>query len=413
MYEEYLYTIKSISKDITTLTNINSTFINTDGIREVECFYLMPPYILQDFFDKNSRKFMPINKIEMHYDATTYTNQYEMNFIISPVKIKDTHMGYLVLGPYLLAAPTNTMIQDVIIKMNLPATIHHVLKQYYFSLELLTEGKVSTIMKCLIRMLVNIPHLTHEFNMNISHTKESDPLLNQTEDSIFNAQMHLDLIEKRYENENRLYEAVEKGDFKAASDVVFDSKFMFKFIERVPNNPLRSMKNLFFVYSALLRKAAEKGGVHPIYTDSVSGKYAVLIERINATTEFGKLYSKMLYEYCELVRTHSVRKYSPFVGKLIEYINLNLEKPLSLTIMADILNSTPSTISRKFKEEVGESVTDYINSLRIEEAVKLMEHKNYSLTQIALKVGYNDVNYFTKVFKKIKGCTPSEYKKEL
>ena len=70
-------------------------------------------------------------------------------------------------------------------------------------------------------------------------------------------------------------------------------------------------------------------------------------------------------------------------------------------------------LSRKFKKETGQSLTDYINKLRIKEALYMMENHNLSITDIAYMTGFNDVNYFTKVFKKYKRMTPSSYRKQL
>lgn len=404
--------LRNICKDITSLTSINSVFLDPEGKTSTEFYYLMPPTILHAYFESLPNTFYPLHKIRSEFESYTVSNAYDMRFIVTPVTYHSIFLGSLLVGPFLMKSSDSNHLQNLLFQRSIPKTLHHVFKQYYSSIEILSTGTISTIMKCILRMLSALDKSSDEYQVNISYDyDENYSSLAEDNEPDFDTYHHLHVLEKRYESENQLYHAVEIGDYKTASSVIFDNQIMFKLLERVPNNPLRSHKNLFFVQNTLLRKAAEKGGVHPIYTDSVSGKYAILIERVQQISEFSQLYSKMIYEYCELVNKHSVSQYSPFVGKAIEYVRLNLDRPLQLSEIAKMLNTSLATASRKFKAETGEAFSDYINRLRMEEALRLMEHKKYSLTQIALKIGYNDVNYFTKIFKKIYHCTPTEYMK--
>ena len=110
----------------------------------------------------------------------------------------------------------------------------------------------------------------------------------------------------------------------------------------------------------------------------------------------------MLREYCEAVRKYSLKNYSFLIRKAIEYIRFHLEQELSLETISEAIHSSTYELSRKFKKETGQTLTDYINTLRIKEALYIMENHNLSITDIAYMTGFNDVNYFTKVFKKCK-----------
>ena len=71
----------------------------------------------------------------------------------------------------------------------------------------------------------------------------------------------------------------------------------------------------------------------------------------------------------------------------------------------------PSYLSRLFKEETGISLTEYINQQRIRAAKNYLQLDTTTITEVAFMVGYNDVNYFIKRFKKIVGLTPTQYRK--
>ena len=176
---------------------------------------------------------------------------------------------------------------------------------------------------------------------------------------------------------------------------------------RIPNDPLRSEKDLAFTFNTCLRIAVERGGLHPLYIHSISEKFAIQIEKTTSIQQLADLQIVMLREYCAAVRKYSLKNYSFLIRKAIEYIRFHLEQELSLETISAAIHSSTYELSRKFKKETGQTLTDYINTLRIKEALYIMENRNLSITDIAYMTGFNDVNYFTKVFKKIKGMTPS------
>ena len=119
----------------------------------------------------------------------------------------------------------------------------------------------------------------------------------------------------------------------------------------------------------------------------------------------------MIKEYCKVVREVSTEGYHGIVKQAIEYINLNFSKELSLPFIADIINVSPSHLSKKFKKETGFTVTEFINKKRIQEAKRLLQISDHSITDIAILIGFEDPGYFTSVFRKLVGITPREYMK--
>lgn len=180
---------------------------------------------------------------------------------------------------------------------------------------------------------------------------------------------------------------------------------------RHPNSPVRSMKNLSLTANTLYRKAAESGEVHPLYLDSVSGKFAIQIEQAQSIAELLYVNEEMPKAYCNLVKEVSVAALPSIIKKAVTSIRFNIDQPLSLQAIADTLGVNPSHLSRTFKKALGMTLTDYINKLRIEEAKYMLDHSNDSVTEIAAHVGYSDSNYFSKVFRKWERVTPLDYRK--
>jgi len=218
------------------------------------------------------------------------------------------------------------------------------------------------------------------------------------------------LIERRYASENKLLHAIAKGDPHMLKTAMEEGKGI-SWPYRHPNAPVRSMKNLSFSANTLFRKAAESAGVHPFYLDSVSGKFAIRIEQAQSIAELTCLYEEMPHVYCNLVKELALAALPPMVKEAVTSIRFSIDQPLSLNRIADTLGVHPSYLSRTFKKALGMTLTDYINKFRIEEAKYMLDQGNESVATIALSVGYNDPNYFSKVFTKLEHVTPKNYRK--
>lgn len=98
---------------------------------------------------------------------------------------------------------------------------------------------------------------------------------------------------------------------------------------------------------------------------------------------------------------------------IIEYLRLNMDKKLTLADISVRFSYSLSSIKRIFKEETGNSIIDYLNSLRLERARMLIERDGLTIGQAAAAVGYENIYYFSKSFKNKFGKSPSKFKARL
>jgi two-component system response regulator YesN len=107
-----------------------------------------------------------------------------------------------------------------------------------------------------------------------------------------------------------------------------------------------------------------------------------------------------------------MKKSNKLVDQAMEYINAHLyEQSLTLKSIAAKVYTNESYLSRVFKQEVGESLIEYINRKRIEQSIVLLNTTDLKAYEIAEKVGISDPHYFSICFKKHVGVTIKEYKK--
>ncbi len=229
----------------------------------------------------------------------------------------------------------------------------------------------------------------------------------------FERELPAAMIEQRYAAEDRMLDAVTLGDVSSAMDAYkqFGQFGRFKISDR-GHDPMRDRKNRAIILNTLLRKAIQKATVHPYYIDRISHRYALRIEGIATDEEMNALTADMVREYCTYVQRYSLRDYSPLVQKVINHINLNMDSQLSLKSLAAMCYISPSYLSNLFKQETGQTLTDYINTQRIRRAAHRLCTGTDGIAAVAEQVGILDVNYFTKIFKKVMGVTPTQYRRQ-
>ena len=94
------------------------------------------------------------------------------------------------------------------------------------------------------------------------------------------------------------------------------------------------------------------------------------------------------------------------------YIQHHISEPISAKKIAAELFLNRSYLSRKFKEQTGETLTDFILKEKTEEAKRLLRYSDKSLTVIASYLGFSSASHFSRVFKNYVHSTPSEYREK-
>jgi len=102
----------------------------------------------------------------------------------------------------------------------------------------------------------------------------------------------------------------------------------------------------------------------------------------------------------------------PKIKKAIIFINNNYKENISREGLASMLDLHPDYFSKAFRFFTGKKINDYINELRIKEALKLLNNTNMNILDIAMFVGFENLKTFNRAFKKFTGKNPSYYRKK-
>ena len=136
-----------------------------------------------------------------------------------------------------------------------------------------------------------------------------------------------------------------------------------------------------------------------------------LLDRIQSLQEIRQ---KIIEMVMECVSTESVADANARskIQMAIGYIQEHFAENLTVNVLAEHYGMSPNYFSSMFKKEMSRSAVNYITELRINQARELLYHSELSVVDISKKVGYEDSQYFFRVFKKYLGMTPLQYREE-
>ncbi len=315
----------------------------------------------------------------------------------------------LIVGPFISRIPTKQQLMEWSEERNITPQQQRHLERLYTEVPLLSENShLFVLLDAFAEHLWGHDNYASEdISFHIANSFESVNEAKASSDEK-NALQDMKIMEQRYDFENQLMDAVSKGQTHKA-DVLLGGLSSFSLEQRVAD-PVKNVKNYCIIMNTLLRKAAEKGGVHPLHLDNVSSSFALQIEQLPTVDAATALMTQMYRAYCKLVRQHTMQHYSPTIQKALVYIDADLSNHLSLHVLADNLNISSSYLSSLFKKETGQTLTDYINTKRMDLARHLLKTTRLQIQTVAQHCGIMDVQYFSKVFKRSTGLSPKQYR---
>ena len=136
-----------------------------------------------------------------------------------------------------------------------------------------------------------------------------------------------------------------------------------------------------------------------------------LIYQTTSQENISVITSKAVDAYLEQLEVAAVKPENPNIALMTNYIENHYPDNLTVEAIADAACLSPGYAGRIFKEQLGLPIMDYVLKVRIEKSKKLLLNPHYQIQAIAEKVGYGDAGYFTKVFRKFEGITPTQFRK--
>jgi len=252
--------------------------------------------------------------------------------------------------------------------------------------------------------------LDEYFFENESH-QQIFSMLNQIE---FQKLRNVEIIEQKsyehigYNADKIMIECVKNG-YPGEVKRFINEYWKFTGRRELLQGTLRERKNFSISYAAMLTQAAVEGGMDYETASRLNLKYIQLIENKRFSSELEQLETSMLFELTHAIKKLKRQGNTKLIRDCKDYILENIATDLKVYLLADYFQVDSKYLARRFKKETNETIKNYINRKKVEEAKRIMQSSSMALIDIAINLSFNDQSHFTKVFKEYAGITPRQY----
>ncbi len=169
------------------------------------------------------------------------------------------------------------------------------------------------------------------------------------------------------------------------------------------------VKDIYYKYYLQLQHARAQAQIAPADRETVS-----IWEMIDNATTALTLHQTLAERTSDFIARCQVSSAgSSMIYAIREFIHANyMNESLSVKSISDHVKRSAPYVCTLFKNETGQTLNQYITDYRVEKARSLLDDPRYKISDVAEKVGYVDVNYFGKIFKKVVGLSPTEYRNQ-
>jgi len=165
---------------------------------------------------------------------------------------------------------------------------------------------------------------------------------------------------------------------------------------------IEQIKRIFYLYYIEMINFLDKNDMQEKFTENI-----VQYNIISAEADLQELNSWLLNSINEISK---IMMSSSNITKAEQYIRKNYSKQLLLNDVAEYLGMSPWHFSKVFCKRVGIQFSQYLLNVRMEEAIYLLKNTNLKIYEVATRVGYNNTDQFSRMFKRTTGKSPKDYK---
>lgn len=220
-----------------------------------------------------------------------------------------------------------------------------------------------------------------------------------------------EILRAPYNPELEFYSVIKSGNIKKTRELCKEPLHTKEGLGILSNNPLQNLKYHFTITTAMVARYCIEGGMSLSEAYGRSDFYILKVDKCKSMGEISALHAIMCEDYARHMKNLRRKKVcSIHVAKCIDYIYEHLHTRITVEQLAELTGISPSYLSRLFKKETGHSISEYVQSCKIETAQNMLIYSEHSPAQIAAILAFPSQSYFNEVFKKRTGLTPLKYR---
>ena len=315
---------------------------------------------------------------------------------------------FIIVGPVSNIQITSDTVDQLIKDYSLPSEQKSQIEDFFVRTPIFSIGQFLNILTLINKELNNeFLDIGKTFNIYDENKEKSV------------AEKHADDLYERKENENyhdtylfekEYYGFVQRGDIDGLKEFLGNVPPITE--GKIAADSLRQAKNIFIASIAIITRKAAEGGLDVETAYQLSDSYIQEVEKMTSASSITLLNATAAMDFTKRVSEAKIpADMSMDIYKAIQFISNHVNKNISAADVADYLGMERSTLSKKFKRELGFNISAFITRKKLEEAKSLLHHSDRTISEISEYLCFSSQSYFQNVFKAKYGMTPKEFRR--
>ncbi|MDD4743846.1 MAG: PocR ligand-binding domain-containing protein [Eubacteriales bacterium] len=327
---------------------------------------------------------------------------------VSPIYREGQVVGALLCGPVNMVDPDEFLIEDLVARNGIHPDFMGQLREEIARVPVLSTERVNAMSETLYLVAGGLSDKSFSETVARKNSGELQAKLWE-QISFIKRFTHKNEEDLAYpiEKEGQLLDKIEVGD-KAASQEILNEILGHIFFSS--SGSIEIMRARVIELVVLLSRAAIRGGADVEQIFGLNYTYLNKINTFRNIDEIAYWLSGILTRFTDQVFNLTNVKHADVIFRAIDFVKKNYMKKITLEETASQVFLSPAYFSRIFKEEIGDNFNSYVNSVRVDAAMKLLLNETIPLVDISSMVGFETQSYFSKVFKRVTGVTPGRFR---
>jgi len=335
----------------------------------------------------------------------------ELGQLWAGIPVRDTNQlkQLIVLGPVFTSGGSTQLMRDYVRAYNISTTPREKLVDALNHTPICAYAEFTRVVAVLYAFIYEEELDTSELPIAglTQHENPAVPALRMEEISAARSENAPD---PTYTLGQHLLECVQEGDLEKLKRLLKTFNYAQIHYLSLPD-PIRQQKDMFISLISQVINAAIQAGLNPDLTYSLYDRYIQQVETMTNVLPIISLTREMLYDYTSRAgRLKRTRQYSKLINDCCNYINGHIDENLRVSDVAAFAGRNAHYIAQKFREETGQTISDYIRAAKISEAKSLLKYSTLSLADISEQLAFSSQSYFTAAFRQATGITPGQFR---
>jgi len=336
-------------------------------------------------------------------EAYIYACHAQLNHIAFPLLNGSELLASIRIGPFLLDQPDSTLVTDAIAKKPVPPALE--LYEALPQIKVISPERATNLSRLVDHLLSPLLLSERAVLLQTREKLAQQSRINETV-QLYKEQQLSTTHDFFYEKETSLLIKVKTGNAREAKALLNELLGYVLFTE---GGNMELIRLRAIELTTLLSRIAIEGGARADSIYALNSQFLVFISRQSSFDDISMLLQEVVESFIGTMFS-KIDKGNAHIRKALHYISTHYAQPLTVASVAREVGLSPNYFATLFRQKVGESFHTYLLRVRVEEGKQLLLSTRDPLTDIAVALGFTDQSYFCRVFKKLVGMTPGQYR---